>query len=276
MPRHHHAGTLVVSLNRARQEAAQLFSLPVCAREEAPADPRAFTASHTSRASRPNSPSSPGELPPVFPLFLIAWALGAWLLILCVALIWAERIRIYLRLPVCDNCGYSLEGLELSDRCPECNSNSRRAKQITGTPTDSPILVQAFLIPLAFAIATSIALSMVFNVTGIATMLVLAMFVLMGLLLSILTRSLVRWLPPAAIFRITLLGCLSIVLAAVWFGLITSREHLAHDLGLLFLLGALVWPFCGYGLAFSLLTLPTESWLRETMRRTRDAQSRRG
>jgi hypothetical protein len=177
---------------------------------------------------------------------------------------------------VCDQCGYSLEGLELTDRCPECNSNARRAKQITGTPTDSPILIQAFIIPFAFAIAASIALSMIFQVTGIGSMLVLAVFILMGLLLSTLTRSLVRWLPPAAIFRITLLGCLSIVLAAVWFGIITTRERLTHDLGLLFLLGALVWPFCGYGLAISLLTLPAEAWLRETMRRTHDAQSRRG
>ena len=39
----------------------------------------------------------------MMPVFLIAWAVGAWLVIMCTALVWAERIRIYLRLPVCDN-----------------------------------------------------------------------------------------------------------------------------------------------------------------------------
>lgn len=209
---------------------------------------------------------------PMFFAFLLSWAIGAWLVIISTALIWAERVRIYRRLPICASCGYSMEGLEETDRCPECAGVTRSRKAVTGTPPDSPAIFWAWLIPPFFGVASSILISIAFAVGGLSSLMLLLTLLVVSTALSTLVRTMVRWLPPAAILRMAIFGAMAIALATLWFILIAREQRIPHGPELLVLLGVLTWPFCGYGILLALLTVPAEDWFREVLLRSRNIE----
>jgi hypothetical protein len=204
--------------------------------------------------------------------FLFGWAIGAWLVVICTALIWAERVRIYRRLPICAACGYSMDGLEETACCPECAGVIRTRKAVTGTPPDSPAIFWAWIIPSVFGVAGAILISIWFAVGGLSSLLLLITLVVVFAALSVLVRTMVRWLPPAAILRMAIFGALAIVLATLWFIAIARAQRMTHDLNLLILMAVLIWPFCGYGISLAILTVPAEDWFREVLVRSRSVE----
>lgn len=204
-------------------------------------------------------------------VFLLAWALGAWLLFMCTALVWAERIRIYRRLPVCASCGYNMEGLPETNPCPECASTTRLRKAVTGTSEGSAARLWLWSVPFGVSIIASILMSITLGFGSIQALCLQGAMSAMALGLSLLTRSLVRLLPPAVIVRMALIGSLTITMAAVGFALLVRSAHLRMDLWMLLLFLVVVWPFCGYGMALALATVPAEAWLREMILRVRNA-----
>lgn len=203
--------------------------------------------------------------------FLVTWAIGAWMVIMCTALVWAERIRIYRRFPVCGNCGYSMEGLEETSPCPECNATVRLRKAVIGTPPDSPARTWVWLLPLGLSIIASLFLSVVMGIGASIAASLQAVMAVMAIFLSLLVRSLVAWLPPAAILRMAAGGSIAITLGAAWFAAIIRSEQVSIDFTLAPLFALMVWPFSGYGLALALATVPAEDWLREVTLRMRQS-----
>lgn len=198
----------------------------------------------------------------MFPLFLAAWALGAWLLVITLALIWTERIRIHRRLPICAGCGYSMEGLGAADRCPECNSNRRRVRSILGTPRGSPALVWTWALPAVTALVITIPAAILFNLTiNDSLALLLAMLAAM-LAFGGLARWQSRWLPPVAIIRVTIFGTISIVLGLLGLAAAVHATGSGLDTAAILLIPPLLMPFAGYGIAIAVASVPAEEWFR--------------
>lgn len=205
----------------------------------------------------------------MFPFFLAAWALGAWLLVITVALVWTERIRIHRRLPICGDCGYSMEGLRAMDRCPECNSTRRRVRAVLGTPHGSPALAWTWALPCVTALVTAIPTAIVLELKINDSLALLSAMLAALLVFGGMARLQSRWLPPVAIVRVTLYGTIAILIGLLGLAAALRAADSPFDTVVIILIPPLLTPFAGYGVAIALASVPVEDWFRTLVTRNR-------
>jgi hypothetical protein len=164
-----------------------------------------------------------------------------------------------------------MEGLSETATCPECASTTRLRKAVTGTPAGSSARTWLWAGTLVVSIISSVLMAITLELANLEAACLQGAMAAMALGVSALTRSLVRWLPPAVIVRFAMMGILAITSAAVVFALIVRADHLPIDLTLLVVFLIVVWPFCGYGMALAIATAPADAWIREVMLRVQHA-----